>query len=67
MVEHLNTKTKVDMSSEAITARLKRCCGLGDAERRAKMIRELMAEIKSGSKAPESRKRKKATDARIHS
>ena len=33
------------MSSEAVTARLKRACGLGDAERRATMVRSAVAEI----------------------
>jgi hypothetical protein len=33
------------MSAEAVTARLKRACGLGDAERWMTMIRSLMSEI----------------------
>ena len=34
---------KIDMSAAAVTARLKRGCGLGDAERRATMTRQLTA------------------------
>jgi hypothetical protein len=61
-------KTRVDMSAEAVTARLKRAGGLGDAERRATMIRHLVAEIKSESKASvEPRKKKKPKHASIHS
>lgn len=56
------------MSAAAVTARLKRACGLGDAERRATAIRRLMAEIKFESGAlAEPRKKKKAKHARIHS
>jgi hypothetical protein len=61
-------KTRVDMSSAAVTARLKRAGGLGDAERRATAIRRLMNEIKSESKASaEPRKKKKTKNASIHS
>ena len=61
-------KTRGDMSSEAVTARLKRACGLGDAERQATLIRYLVAEIKSESKASaEPRKKKKTKNASIHS
>jgi hypothetical protein len=60
-------KAGVDMSSEAVTARLKRACGLGDAERGATLIRDLVAEIESESKASEPRKKKNNKHARIHS
>ena len=39
-------KTKIDMSPNAVTARLKRACGLGDAEMLMTMIRSAMAEIR---------------------
>jgi hypothetical protein len=61
-------KAGVDMSSEAVSARLKRACGLGDAERGATLIRDLVAEIESESKASaEPRKKKNNKHARIHS
>jgi hypothetical protein len=61
-------RTKVDMSAAAVTARLKRAGGLGDAERRATMIRYLVAEIKSESEASAERgKKKKPEHASIHS
>jgi len=64
----VNKKTRGDMSAAAVTARIKRACGLGDAERSATAIRGLMAEIKSeGTAAVEPAKKKKATHARIHS
>jgi len=68
--EHLGMgkKIKVDMSAAAVTARLKRACGLGDAERRATMIRNLTAEIKSESRPSKRlRNKKKNKDASIHS
>ena len=43
----MNKETKVDMSAEAVTPRIKRACGLGDAERLATMIRSAMAEIEA--------------------
>ena len=58
---------KVDMSSAAVTARLKLACGLGDAERRATAIRRLMNEIKSESKASAEPGKKKKTKACEHS
>jgi hypothetical protein len=61
-------KRKVDMSAAAVTARLKRACGLGDVERVATTIRYLMAEIRSESRGSvEPRKKKKTRHARIHS
>jgi len=44
----VNKGIKVDMSASAVTARLKRACGLGDAERRATMMRGALAEITIG-------------------
>ncbi|MGZ5436026.1 MAG: hypothetical protein ACXWID_14335 [Pyrinomonadaceae bacterium] len=41
-----NKKAKIDMSAAAVTARLKRACGLGDIERVATTIRSLVAEIR---------------------
>lgn len=50
----MKTKTpKIDMSSEAITARLKRAGGLGDAEMLMTMIRSLMAELHGEKEIPE--------------
>jgi sulfite reductase beta subunit-like hemoprotein len=46
-------RDKVDMSREAVTARIKLACGLGDAERLATMIRSLMAEIRGEREIPE--------------
>jgi len=64
----MEKRSKVDMSSAAVTARIKRACGLGDVERVATTIRYLMAEIRSESRASvEPRKKKKAKHARIHS
>lgn len=61
-------KTRVDMSSAAVTARLKRAGGLSDAERRATMIRNLVAEIRSESKPSfEAQQKKKPKHASIHS
>jgi hypothetical protein len=61
-------KTRVDMSGEAVTARLKRACDLGDAERRATVIRNLVAEIRPEGKASlKPRKKKKPKHASIHS
>jgi hypothetical protein len=64
--------TKVDMSAEAVSARLKRACGLGDAERLATMIRSAMAEIESAKPRSDERhakkkKPKRVPHARIHS
>ncbi len=64
----MDNRTKVDMSAAAVTARLKRACGLGDAERRATTIRKLTAEIKSETQsAKKPRNRKKNKGASIHS
>ena len=46
-------KPKIDMSPEAVTARLKRAGGLGDAERLMTAIRSLMAEIHGEKEIPE--------------
>jgi hypothetical protein len=62
---------QVDMSSKAVTARLKRACGLGDAERLATMIRSAIAEIESGRPTSDEKDAEKKTrnvpHARIHS
>jgi hypothetical protein len=59
---------KVDMSAAAVTARLKRAGGLSDIERRAIVIRNLVAEIKSEDKASvKPIKEKKGKNARIRS
>ena len=49
------TKPKriVDMSPEAVTARLKRAGSLGDAERLMTSIMSLMAEIRGEKEIPE--------------
>jgi hypothetical protein len=63
----MGNRTKVDMSPEAVTARLKRVCGLGDAERRATMIRSLINEIKPEkqlSKKPNDKKQNKDASIR---
>jgi hypothetical protein len=41
------------MSAAAVTARLKRACGLGDIERMATIISSLMAEIRGEKEIPE--------------
>jgi hypothetical protein len=46
-------KHNIDMSAAAVTARLKRAGGLGDAERLMTMIRSLMAEIRGEKEIPE--------------
>ena len=53
MKSQVNRKTKIDMSAAAVTARLKRACGLGDAERLMTMIRSAMAEIRGKKPIPE--------------
>ena len=59
---------KVEMSAAAVTARLKRACGLGDAERGAAMIRNVMAEIKpDGKSSVEPKNKKKPKHASIRS
>jgi hypothetical protein len=64
----MGKKTKVDMSSAAVTARLKLASGLGDAERRATTIRNLTAEIRSETRpSMRPRNKKKDKDASIHS
>ncbi len=42
----MSKKIKIDMSAAAVTARLKKACGLGDIERMATSIRSLVAEIR---------------------
>lgn len=49
----MEKKTKIDMSAAAVTARLKRACGLGDIERVATTIRSLVAEIRGEREIPE--------------
>ncbi|HBB94738.1 MAG TPA: hypothetical protein DC054_05050 [Blastocatellia bacterium] len=49
----VNRKSKIDMSPEAVTARLKRACGLGDAEMLMTMIRSAVAEIRGEKPIPE--------------
>jgi hypothetical protein len=44
---------KIDISAAAVTARLERACGLGDAERWMTVIRSLMAEIHGEKEIPE--------------
>ena len=46
-------RPKIEMSAEAVTARLKRACGLGDAERLMTIIRSLLAEIQGEKDIPE--------------
>ena len=48
-----NEEPNIDMSPEAISARLKRAGGLGDAERLMTMIKLLMAEIHGEKEIPE--------------
>ena len=45
-------ESKVDMSAEAVTAGIKRACGLGDAERLATMMRDAMDEMTIGKTNP---------------
>ena len=49
----MNRKPKIDMSAAAVTARLKRACGLGDAENLMTMIRSAIAEIRGEKPIPE--------------
>jgi hypothetical protein len=59
---------KSDMSVAAVTARLKRAGGLSDIERRAIVIRRLVAKIKSEDDASmKPRKEKKGKNARVRS
>lgn len=51
--EQITAKRQIDMSAKAVTARLKRACGLGDAERLMTTIRSLMAEIQGAKEIPE--------------
>jgi hypothetical protein len=46
-------KVKIDMSREAVTARLRHAGGLGDIERMATIITSLMAEIRGEKEIPE--------------
>jgi hypothetical protein len=55
----MSKKTKIDMSSEAITARLKRACGLGDAERAMTFILSAIAPLKAAKPDAEKSKTKK--------
>jgi hypothetical protein len=55
MKSEVNRKTKIDMSPKAVSARLKRACGLGDAERLMIIIRSLKAEIQSEKEIPNCR------------
>lgn len=55
----MSKKTKVDMSAEAVTARLKRACGLGDAERAMTLILSAVAPLKSPKSIAEKSKPKK--------
>jgi hypothetical protein len=48
----VNKRIKVDMSAAAVTARLKRTCGLGDAEGLATMMRDAVDEITIGKANP---------------
>jgi len=48
----MRKEIKVDMSAAAVTARLKRACGLGDAEGLATMMRDAMDEIIIGKTNP---------------
>ena len=48
----MGKERRVDMSAEAVTARIKRACGLGDAERLAMMLRAALAEIAAGKTNP---------------
>jgi hypothetical protein len=45
--------SRVDMSPEAVTARIKRAGGLGDAERLMTIIKQLEAEIRGETSVPE--------------
>ena len=49
----MKKRNKVDMFREAVTARIKLACGLGDAERLATMIRSAVAEIRGERAIPE--------------
>jgi hypothetical protein len=49
----VSKKINIDMSPEAVTARLKRAGGLGDAERLMTMIKSLVAEIHGEKEIPE--------------
>ena len=46
-------RRQVNMSAVAVTARLKRACGLGDAENLMTMIRSAIAEIRGEKPIPE--------------
>jgi len=51
----MDAKLKIDMSSEAVTSRIKHACGLGDVEMLATMMRSAVANIASAK--PVTRKR----------
>jgi hypothetical protein len=51
---------KVDMSAKAVTARLKRACGLGDAERAITLILSALAPLKTPRAEKSKRKKKKS-------
>lgn len=68
----MGKKIKVDMSAAAVTARLRRACGLGDAERLATRIRLAMEEIEapkptSAERHPKKKNPKRVANASIHS
>jgi len=48
----MRKEIRVEMSAAAVTARLRRACGLGDAERLATMMRDAIAEISIGKTNP---------------
>jgi hypothetical protein len=51
--EQITAKRQIDMSAEAVTARVKLACELGDAERLMTTIRSLVAEIHGEKEIPE--------------
>jgi hypothetical protein len=51
----MDAKRKIDMSSEAVTSRIKQACGLGDVEMLATTMRAAVADI--ASEKPSTRKR----------
>jgi hypothetical protein len=54
MKSKVNTRTQIDMSAKAVTARLKHACSLGDAEMLMTMIRSATAKIRGEKPIPES-------------
>ena len=53
LIDKVSKKPRIDMSAAAVTARLKRAGGLGDAERLMTMIKLLMTEIHGEKEIPE--------------